>query len=107
MSEYELLGHMIECKRELNHTVNFIPNHGVLRRCSASAKFRAVFNASCPTSLGATFNGLQMVGPTIHNDLLSILPRFRQHKYVLTTDVEEMYRQVVVYPADSSFGACR
>lgn len=36
MSEYELLGHMTKCKRELNHIGNFFSHHGVLRRCSAN-----------------------------------------------------------------------
>ncbi|GBP43611.1 hypothetical protein EVAR_32177_1 [Eumeta japonica] len=40
-----------------------------------------------------------MVGPTVQDDLLSILLRFRQHKYVLSADVEKMYQQIV-HPDD-------
>ena len=59
-----------------------------------------MFNASCPSSSGISFNDLQMVGPTVQDDLLSILLRFRQYKYVLSADVEKMYRQIVVHPSD-------
>lgn len=85
---------------DLNANAYFIPHHGVLRECSSTTKLRVVFNASCPTSSGLSFNDLQMVGPTVQDDLLSILLRFRQHKYVLSADVEKMYRQVVVQQSD-------
>lgn len=39
-----------------------------------------------------------MTGPTLQNNLLSILLRFRQHKYVVAGDIEKMYRQVDLNP---------
>ncbi|KAL4113961.1 hypothetical protein QTP88_017507 [Uroleucon formosanum] len=38
--------------------------------------------------------------PTVQCDLYSILLRFRIHAVVLTTDIEKMYRQVLVAPDD-------
>ncbi|XP_063537706.1 uncharacterized protein LOC134747069 [Cydia strobilella] len=38
-----------------------------------------------------------MVGPTIQDSLFNILIRFRQYRYVLSGDVEKMYRQVLVH----------
>ncbi|KAJ8910205.1 hypothetical protein NQ315_014376 [Exocentrus adspersus] len=35
-------------------------------------------------------------GPTIQDDLFSILLRFRKHNYVLSSDIAKMYRQVLV-----------
>ncbi|XP_049865557.1 uncharacterized protein LOC126366489 [Pectinophora gossypiella] len=99
MSEYESLGHMSAVDTsESDKLGNFIPHHGVLRESSSTTKLRAVFNASSPTTSGVTYNDIQMVGPTIQDDLLSILLRFRQHQYVLSADVEKMYRQIVVHP---------
>lgn len=37
-----------------------------------------------------------MVGPVIQDSLFAILLRFRKHKYVLSSDVTKMYRQVFV-----------
>ncbi|XP_072934956.1 uncharacterized protein [Epargyreus clarus] len=100
MSEYQSLGHMSECELKSEINAHYIPHHGVQRESSTTTKLRAVFNASSPTSSGATFNSIQLVGPTVQDDLLSILLRFRQHKYVILADVEKMYRQILVHPDD-------
>lgn len=100
MSEYELLGHMTECQLFPQQFAYFIPHHGVMRESSSTTKLRVVFNASSPTTSGYSLNNIQMVGPTIQDDLLSILIRFRQHKFILSADVEKMYRQTLVHPND-------
>ncbi|XP_069364138.1 uncharacterized protein [Maniola hyperantus] len=101
MSEYESLGHMSECELNSDSNAHFIPHHGVLRENSVTTKLRAVFNASSSTtSTNISLNSIQMVGPTVQDDLLSILLRFRQHKYVILADVEKMYRQILVHPDD-------
>lgn len=100
MSEYISLGHMSECDFYHSQSGNFIPHHGVMRETSCTTKLRVVFNASSPTTSGVSFNDLQMVGPTVQDDLLSILLRFRTHKIVLAADVEKMYRQLIVHPED-------
>ncbi|XP_045783622.1 uncharacterized protein LOC123879758 [Maniola jurtina] len=101
MSEYQSLGHMSECELSLDSNAHFIPHHGVLRESSATTKLRAVFNASSSTtSTNISLNSIQMVGPTVQDDLLSILLRFRQHKFVILADVEKMYRQILVHPDD-------
>lgn len=100
MSEYLSLGHMSECHINKDQTSYFIPHHGVLRESSSTTKLRVVFNASAPTTSGLSLNKIQMVGPTVQDDLISILLRFRMHKYVLSADVEKMYRQVSVDPSD-------
>ncbi|XP_047520275.1 uncharacterized protein LOC125059771 [Pieris napi] len=52
------------------------------------------------TSNNLSLNSIQMVGPTVQDDLVSILLRFRQHKYVIVADVEKMYRKILVHPDD-------
>ena len=44
-----------------------------------------------------------MTGPTIQTDIISLILRFRLHKYVITADIEKMYRQVLVRPEDRKF----
>lgn len=101
MTEYMQLGHMSECEDPDLLTVGYnIPHHGILRESSTTTKLRVVFNASSPTTSGVSCNDIQMVGPTVQDDLLSILLRFRQHRCVLSADVEKMYRQIVVHPSD-------
>jgi hypothetical protein len=100
MSEYLSLGHMSEYKSSDVNKGYFLPHHGVLRESSTTTKLRVVFNASAPTTSGVSLNNIQMVGPTVQDDLLSILIRYRFHKYVLSADIEKMYRQVSVHESD-------
>lgn len=100
MLDYYSLGHMSECAVLDTEKHHFIPHHGILREGSTTTKLRAVFNASSPTTSGISLNDIQMVGPQTQSDLLSILIRYRQHRYVLAGDVEKMYRQVMVHPDD-------
>ncbi|XP_059054462.1 uncharacterized protein LOC131848562 [Achroia grisella] len=94
MTEYKSLGHMSEYKQpEVDEKEYFIPHHGVMRDSSTSTKLRVVFNASSPTTSGVSYNDIQTIGPTVQDDLISILLRFRQHKYVLSADVEKMLKK--------------
>lgn len=102
MKEYMALGHMTEVQERDTHVEYFMPHHGVLRESSTTTKLRTVFDASAATTSGKSFNDIQMVGPTVQDDLLSILLRFRQHKYVVTGDVEKMYRQILVTESQRS-----
>ncbi|XP_045540079.1 uncharacterized protein LOC123722413 [Papilio machaon] len=111
MQEYERLGHMTEnkesapsCLQQVNY---FLPHHGVIRESSLTTKLRTVFDASASTTSGVSLNDIQMVGPTVQEDLYSILLRFRQHKYVVTGDVEKMYRAIDKAHDDCSSRAFR
>lgn len=100
MSEYESLGHMSKVKHsDSEHIQYFLPHHGVLKEDSLSTKLRVVFDGSFPSSTGFSVNDLQMVGPTIQNDLFHILLRFREHQYVVSADICKMYRQVLIEPS--------
>lgn len=94
MEEYERLGHMSEVTKPL--TGCYLPHHAVIRESSETTKLRVVFDASAETSSGVSLNDIQYVGPVVQDDLFSILLRFRQHRYVVSADVEKMYRQIEV-----------
>lgn len=96
--EYMILGHMTENTNPKNdkYTSYILPHHGIVRETSLSTKLRVVFDASALTTSGLSFNSIQMIGPTVQDDLISILIRMRQHKFVATADVEKMYRMIDV-----------
>jgi len=71
-----------------------MPHHGVIKEDSATTKLRVVFDASAKTDRGISLNEKLKSGPTIQDDLFSILLRWRQHEIVLGADAEKMYRQV-------------
>ncbi|XP_047994669.1 uncharacterized protein LOC125232886 [Leguminivora glycinivorella] len=95
MTEYETLGHMSESFHDTSRQSYFLPHHGILRD-STTTKLRAVFDASAATTSGKSLNDIQLVGPRIQDDLFAILLRFRQHRFVVSADIEKMYRQILV-----------
>lgn len=94
INEYASLGHLSVVDQP--DPVNLLPHHPVLRSQSETTKCRVVFNASSKTESGLSLNDLLMVGPTVQDDIFSILIRFRQHTFVVTGDIEKMYRQILV-----------
>lgn len=98
MEDYERLGHMELVEHlETTNPSYYIPHLAVFREDSSTTKVRVVFDASAKTTSGLSLNDTLMVGPTIQNDVFSIISRFRFHRYVLTADIEKMYRQIDVH----------
>lgn len=96
MAEYLELGHMevVNNERQLCEPEYFLPHHPVMKISSSTTKLRVVFDASARTTSGKSLNEIQMVGPTVQSDLVSIILRSRTHNFVMTADLEKMYRQV-------------
>ncbi|XP_043263445.1 uncharacterized protein LOC122403778 [Colletes gigas] len=102
--EYLELGHMSDVPnaQDLNEGY-YLPHHGVTKITIETTKLRVVFDGSAPTTTGISLNDTLHVGPKIQDDLLHILLRFRCHQYVLTGDIEKMYRQFMVRPEDRKY----
>ncbi|XP_045764365.1 uncharacterized protein LOC123866731 [Maniola jurtina] len=95
LHEYESLGHMTRVST-YGTPHYFMPHHGVFRENHSTTKLRVVYDAGAVSSTGISYNDLQLVGPPIQGDLISIILRFRQHRYVACADIEKMYRQCLV-----------
>ncbi|GBL77118.1 hypothetical protein AVEN_97348-1 [Araneus ventricosus] len=96
--EYENLGHLervVESSEPL--TQYYIPHHGVQRPDKLTTKLRVVFNASSPTTTGIGLNDILMKGDVIE-DVFQTISRFRRHKFAFTTDIQKMYRQILIDP---------
>ncbi|XP_038106708.1 uncharacterized protein LOC119766311 [Culex quinquefasciatus] len=106
INEYIRLGHMREVTpeelaAERDETPRYyLPHLAVLRPESTTTKLRTVFDASCKSCSGLSLNDVLLAGPTIQDTLLSIVLRFRMHAFVVTGDIEKMYRQILVHTAD-------
>ncbi|XP_033363105.1 uncharacterized protein LOC117241248 [Bombus vosnesenskii] len=104
IQEYLALGHMT--KVTTGHCTDdgyFLPHHGVIKESSQTTKLRVVFDGSAPTTTGVSLNDVLHTGPKLQDDLFFILLRFQSHQYVITGDVEKMYRQFLVRPEDRKF----
>ncbi|XP_072392156.1 uncharacterized protein [Diabrotica undecimpunctata] len=101
MEEYLALGHMTkiddwELQIQGDIPKYYIPHHGILKTSSTTTKLRVVFDGSAKTDNNLSLNDVLMVGPRLQEDLLHILLRFRKHKVVVASDIEKMYRQVLI-----------
>ncbi|XP_072400667.1 uncharacterized protein [Diabrotica undecimpunctata] len=98
LSEYETLGHMTKINdSELSDKpCCYLPHHGVVKESSTTTKLRVVFNGSAVTTNSLSLNDILVAGPTIQDDLFSIVLRARKHNIMLTGDITKMYRQVLV-----------
>ncbi|XP_025270835.1 uncharacterized protein LOC112639871 [Camponotus floridanus] len=102
MRQYEDLRHMSRVTPDATsrRPVHYLPHHGVLRKNSVTTKLRVVFNGSTPTTSKRTLNDHLMVGPNLLPPLADVLLRWRRHRFGLATDVEKMFRQILVHPDD-------
>lgn len=101
MIEYESLGHMRPMPDK--HDAYFIPHHAVIKSSSSTTKLRVVFDASRKSSSGLSLNESLMVGPTIQDELTSILTRWRKYPIAFSSDLEKMYRQIRIDDKDLDY----
>lgn len=101
---------------DLNHTTRlgtlsdqkdaqsyYLPHHAVFKPSSTSTKTRIVFDASAKGTGGASLNDVLMTGPTLQQDLVSILLRWRTYQFIFSADITKMYRQIKVRPEDRKY----
>lgn len=99
MLDYINSGHMILAPPlTAASKVYYIPYHIIDKK-----KFRVVFDASCATSTGVSFNDIQLPGEKLQADLGKILLRFRLHRYAISADIVKMFRQVLVDQAQHNY----
>ncbi|XP_033254138.1 uncharacterized protein LOC117193495 [Drosophila miranda] len=77
-----------------NH--NYLAHHAVFKPDSTTTKCRVVFDGSGEDCNGSSLNSRLHIGPPIQRDLLGVCLRFRQHRYVFCTDIEKMFRGILV-----------
>jgi len=70
----------------------YLPHYAVVKISSLITKVRVMFDASAKSSSGISLNDVLMCGPSIQEELFSILCRLRSHHFVITADVEKKYR---------------
>ncbi|XP_043591766.1 uncharacterized protein LOC122571746 [Bombus pyrosoma] len=93
-------------KVNADHPTNhgyYLPHHGVIKESSDTTKLWVVFDGSASSTTGVSLNDALHTGPKLQEELINILWRFRSHQYVLTGDIEKMYRQFIVRPEDRNY----
>ncbi|XP_015514777.2 uncharacterized protein LOC107220623 [Neodiprion lecontei] len=96
MQEYIDLGHMVHVLDD-HEPGYYMPHHPVIKASSTTTKVRVVFDASAKSEKGISLNDVLLTGPTIQDNLFTILLRFRIYVYAMTSDIAQMYRQICVH----------
>lgn len=73
-----------------NALINYLRHHAVFKD-STTTNTCIVFDASRKTSNNKSLNDNLAIGPTIQDNFISLLIRFRKYKYGAKADVEKMY----------------
>ncbi|CAI6370146.1 unnamed protein product [Macrosiphum euphorbiae] len=81
---------------ELPGLMYYLAHHLVQNVNSLTTKLSVVFDASSKTESGFRLNDVLQKGPSIQEELIHILARFRKHNFVVTADIKKMYRQIQV-----------
>ncbi|XP_072386044.1 uncharacterized protein [Diabrotica undecimpunctata] len=99
MQEYLKSGHMSAIDEEGEQQLAYyMPHHAVVRETSKTTRVRVVFDASMKSESGLSFYEVQCVGPTLQDDLFSIVLRFRNYQFVMTAEISKIYRMIYVSP---------
>lgn len=103
IDEYLALGHMKQVfdYQSPPSPCYHMPHHAVIREDSTTTKLRVVFDASCKTADGPSLNDALLVGPTVQQDIRSIIMRSRIRRVMIIADAKQMYRQILVDERDT------
>jgi hypothetical protein len=84
MKEYEELGQMeLTNSQEGKKTCYYLPHHPVFKETSTTTQTCVVFDGGAMSSNGMSLNDILQVGPTVQQDLYSIVLQFRTHQQTL------------------------
>ncbi|XP_070510435.1 uncharacterized protein [Cardiocondyla obscurior] len=104
MREYINLRHMTRITDgDVKANAVYLPHHGVIREESTTTKLRVVFDASAKTTSGFSLNDSLMIGATLQDGIIDIMLRFRLPAIAITSDIQKMYRQVLLHPDDRDY----
>lgn len=84
--------------------VHYLPHHAVIRQQKATTKLRVVYDASA-RSRGPLLNDCLCSGPSLTQNIVDIMLRFRAHMVALTGDIEKAF--LMIHVAESHRDALR
>lgn len=81
----------------------YIPHLPIVRVDKATTKVRMVMDASAKTDSGISLNDTLHTGENLQNDLFLILLDFRLFEIAFTSDLKQMYLQILVSEDDRKY----
>ncbi|XP_059054950.1 uncharacterized protein LOC131848996 [Achroia grisella] len=105
INEYINMKHIEEVPEKEIYTKKsiYIPHLAVIREGKETTSTRVVFDASCKGSNGTSLNDELLLGPVLQGDLRSLLMRWRMHAVYFVSNIEKMYRMILIAKEDTDF----
>ena len=102
INDYIKQGHAIKVTSEKSESsssiINYLPHHGV-RNINKPGRVRVVFDAGAKFQ-NTCLNDNILKGPDLLNNLLSVLLKFREGRYGVMSDIQQMFHQVLTNQDD-------
>ncbi|XP_061401528.1 uncharacterized protein LOC133337308 [Musca vetustissima] len=96
------MGHIVKADQKKQGKY-YMPHQAVVRETRRTTKVRVVFDASSKTSNGRPLNDILHTGPKLQKDIFDIITKWRLWKFVISADVEKMFRQIRVEEEDQDY----
>ena len=105
-ADYEKKGYLMRLKGDEAELAKedgwYLPHFPVIRNDKSSTRVRIVYDAAA-TFKGTSLNSQIYPGPSLYNDLVEVLLRFRQHAVALVGDISEIFLQVCLAEQDRKY----
>ena len=102
INDYIKQGHAIKVTSEKSESsssiINYLPHHGV-RNINKPGRVRVVFDVGAKFQ-NTCLNDNILKGPDLLNNLLSVLLKFREGRYGVMSDIQQMFHQVLTNQDD-------
>ncbi|XP_070518831.1 uncharacterized protein [Cardiocondyla obscurior] len=104
MTEYQQLKHMTKVisPAPSDGMCCYLPHYCVIKSAEEKIKIRVVFNGSAKVAQNISLNQILLTGKNLLPEWLAIITNWRRHRFALVTDIEKMYRQILVADVDKN-----
>lgn len=75
----------------------YFPHHAIVKYNGENIQLRVVFDTSATSTMKHSLNDLLYTGPKLQSDITQLLHRCRLKRYMFTTDICKMYRQIQIH----------
>ena len=85
-----------------NSRGHYIPHHAV-HKDSPTTPIRIVYDCSCKQGKKSSLNDCLDTGPSLINDMVEMLIRFRLHEVAIVSDIEKAFLNIQLSESDRNF----
>ena len=93
----------IEEASNFTENSSYLPHHCVIKEDKATTKVRIVFDGSAKSSNTLSLNECLYKGPSLITDIVPQLLKFRSHRAIVISDIQEAFLQIELKESDRDY----